>query len=233
VQPPAALPGDEPDAAPVHQQGSGEQQRLGRSPQQHPRHQQGRAHQQRPPGDGELMAQPTVTGRCHRVQGEVDAADHQVGAHQHQRPIQTAWPVLPGLRNGQGDDKDRRHGHGHAHPQDTLINPCLVPQPGVGRPGPPQQRQQQPLHHAVAAVLVGHVAGDLGGGKHIDQVGEQLEGRHPMVLTGGTNASQDPAAPPHLALLNHGRHLSSVTEPCSRRLCPHDQPVNPPASTRR
>jgi hypothetical protein len=155
------------------------------------------------------MAQPTVTGRCHRVQGEVHAADQQVGAHQHQRPIQTAWPVLPGLGNGQVDDKDGRHGHGHARPHEALIGPCLVPQPGVGRPGPPQQReQQQPLEHAMGAVLVGHVAGDLGGGKHIDQVEEQLEGRHPMVLTGGANAAQDPAASLHLVLLNHGQHSS-------------------------
>jgi hypothetical protein len=94
----------------------------------------------------------------HRVQREVHAADQQVGAHQHERPIQTAGRVVPGLRNGQGDHEDGRHGHGHARPQDTLIGPRLVPQPGVGRPGPPQQGEQEhPLHHAVAAVLVGHV----------------------------------------------------------------------------
>jgi hypothetical protein len=79
----------------------------------------------------------------------------------------------------------------------------------------------------MTAVLVRHVAGDLRGGEHIDQVEEQLKGRRPMVLAGGTNASQDPAGPPHLALLDHGQHRSSVTEPCSRRLCLRDQPVNP------
>jgi hypothetical protein len=50
-------------------------------------------------------------------------------------------------------------------------------------------------------------AGDLGGGKDIHQVEEQLEGRHPMVLAGGANPSQDPAAPLCLMLLNHGQHL--------------------------
>jgi hypothetical protein len=67
----------------------------------------------------------------------------------------------------------------------------------------------------VATVLVRHVPGDLGGGEHVDQVEEQLEGRRRVVLAGGSNAPQDPAAPRHLALLNHGQHLSSVAEPFS------------------
>jgi hypothetical protein len=54
-------------------------------------------------------------------------------------------------------------------------------------------------------VLVGHVAGDLGGGEHVDQVEEELEGRHPVVFPGGADASQEPAAALSLVLLSHGR----------------------------
>jgi hypothetical protein len=62
--------------------------------------------------------------------------------------------------------------------------------------------------HAVATVLMRHVAGDLGDGEDVDQVEEQLEGRRPMVLAGGANAPQDPAASLCLVLLNHGQHSS-------------------------
>ena len=60
----------------------------------------------------------------------------------------------------------------------------------------------------MGSMLVPHVAGDLGGGKHVDQVEEQLEGRRPMVLAGGANAPQDPAASLCLVLVNHGQHSS-------------------------
>ena len=41
VQPPVAVPGGEIDAGPLHQEGTGEQQRLGPATQQRPSHQQG------------------------------------------------------------------------------------------------------------------------------------------------------------------------------------------------
>ena len=43
----------------------------------------------------------------------------------------------------------------------------------------------------MGAVLVRHVAGDLGHREDVDQVEEQLEGRRPMVLAGEADASQD------------------------------------------
>jgi hypothetical protein len=139
----------------------------------------------------------------------VHAADQQVGAHQHKGAVQAAGRVVPCLGNGQGDHEHRRHRDDHARPQETLVSPRLVPEPGIARPGPPQQcEQQQPLEHAVGAMLVRHVAGDLGHREDVDQVEEQLEGRRPMVLAGGANASQDPAASLCLALLNHGQHSS-------------------------
>jgi hypothetical protein len=67
---------------------------------------------------------------------------------------------------------------------------------------------QAHLEHTQGSVLVGHVAGDLGHREDIDQVEEQLEGCGPMALAGGANASQEPAAPPRLVLLNHGQHSS-------------------------
>ena len=57
-------------------------------------------------------------------------------------------------------------------------------------------------------MFVGHVAGDLGGREDIDQVEEQLEGGYPMVLAGGEDAAQDPAASFCLALVHHGQHSS-------------------------
>ena len=60
----------------------------------------------------------------------------------------------------------------------------------------------------MAAVRVGHVAGDLGGGKHLDQVEEQPKGRHPIVLAGGTDPAQDPPGSLRLAPLHHDQHSS-------------------------
>jgi len=64
----------------------------------------------------------------------------------------------------------------------------------------------------VATVLVRHVAGDLCRGEDVDQVEEQLEGRRPMVLTGGANPSKDPAASLRLALLDHAQHLLATVQ---------------------
>ena len=64
----------------------------------------------------------------------------------------------------------------------------------------------------MATVLVRHVAGDLCRGEDVDQVEEQLEGRRPMVLTGGANPSKDPAASLRLALLDHAQHLLATVQ---------------------
>jgi hypothetical protein len=50
---------------------------------------------------------------------------------------------------------------------------------------------------------MGHIAGDLRQGKDVDQVEEQLEGRRPVVLAGGTNPAQEAAGSLHLVLFNH------------------------------
>ena len=52
-----------------------------------------------------------------------------------------------------------------------------------------------------------------------DKVEEQLEGRRPMILAGGANPAQDPAASLCLALLNHSQHLSSLPSCSAERLC--------------
>jgi hypothetical protein len=173
VDPPVAVPGGEIDGDPVDQEGTGEQQRLGPPADQHPQHQEGSAGQRGQPGDRDLPAQPTVTAGGHGVDREVQEADQQERAHQDQRPIQAAGGVLPGFGDGEGDHEHGRHGHGHGRPEQPLVGPRLVAEPGVGRPGPPQQgEQQQPLEHAVGAVRVPRVAGDLRQGKDVDQVEE-------------------------------------------------------------
>jgi hypothetical protein len=74
-------------------------------------------------------------------------------------------------------------------------------QPGVARPGRPQQRQQQqPWDDAVEAALVGHVGGDLCGGEDADQIEEQLERGRPVLVVGGASAAQSTEAAPFLAV---------------------------------
>jgi hypothetical protein len=60
------------------------------------------------------------------------------------------------------------------------------------------------------AVLVRHVTGDLGHREDVDQVEEQLERRRPMVLSGGSNASQKAAASLRLALVTMASLLPTV-----------------------
>jgi hypothetical protein len=58
------MPGGEPNADPLHQQGTGKQQRLGPATQQHPSHQQGRARHRGQPGDRDLPPQPRTNSRA-------------------------------------------------------------------------------------------------------------------------------------------------------------------------
>jgi hypothetical protein len=78
-------------------------------------------------------------------------------------------------------------------------------QPGVARPGLPQQRQQQqPSGDAVEAVLVGHVGADLRGGEDVDQVEEQLERSRPVLVVRGASAAQNMDAAPFLVVAPPG-----------------------------
>src|ERR687893_2922972 len=102
VDAPVALSRGEVDAAPVHDEGAGEEHRLQLPPQEDAGNEQYGPGHKRNPRDRELLAQPGVAARCQRVNAQVNAPHDQVGADQYERPVETPLGVIPGFGNREG-----------------------------------------------------------------------------------------------------------------------------------
>jgi hypothetical protein len=125
----------------------------------------------------------------------VHAPHEQVGTDQYERLVEAPLGVVPGFRDSEGHDEQRCHRHSHGGTHDAGVGPGLVAKPGVGGPGPPQQREdKQALEHPQRVVRVHYVAGDLGHGEHVDEGEEELECGGGIVLAGGASAAEDPGA---------------------------------------
>ena len=107
------------------------------------------------------------------------------------------------LRDDEGHDEHRphrRHDGGTDHP---FVGMCLVTQPGIGTPGPPQQGQEDKAPQGASrGRVVAHELSDLGKGKHEDEVEQQLQRRHPVGGVGGAYESGS-GSRRHLEMIGH------------------------------
>jgi hypothetical protein len=113
--------------------------------------------------------------------GEKHGTDHDVGHGQDYGC--DAW--LPGVGDDQRDNQQRGHRHGHTVANEAHVGAGLVGQPGVRRPGHPQQQQEdQPLRQGERGGRLRHQRDDLGKGKDEHQVEKDLEGGRPVRFVG-------------------------------------------------
>ena len=128
-----------------------------------------------------LRSWRVVTGGD-QVHAEVGEADNGIGRRQDDGRVAL---VLEGIRDADGDEEHAGHRHHHGDAQQPLVRLRLVAEPGVGAPAEPHDGERdQPLEHGLAADVVLHQRGHVGDRVHEDEVEEQLERRHPMVVVG-------------------------------------------------
>jgi hypothetical protein len=155
------------------------QQRLGRAGGAGGDQQQHRAGEHRRQEPHDLTAELRVLPAGQPEQRDVHGAHEEVATREDQRPVQTAGGIVESLRNGDREDEDTAHRDQQPHPDDALVGPDDVSQPGVSDPAPPHDRDDQgAADNMTHGRVVGHPAGHLGQGEHEHEVEEQLERRH-------------------------------------------------------
>ncbi len=106
----------------------------------------------------------------------MESADDEVGD-----PEDDAIDV-EGMRRRERHDEHRGHRGEDGDPHGALFRVERVREPRVRGPGPPQRaEQEQPSEQTAPGQVVGDEPGDLGDGKHEDEVEEQLEVRDPLL----------------------------------------------------
>ena len=130
--------------------------------------------------DEDGAAQLGVVAGRDQVHAEMGEADHGVGGGQHQGRVAL---VVEGVGDADGDEEHAGHRQHHRHSQQSLVRLRLVAEPGVGAPSEPHDGERgQTLEHGLGADVVLHQRGHVGDGVDEDEVEQQLERRHPMVV---------------------------------------------------
>jgi hypothetical protein len=123
-------------------------------------------------------AQVRVVAAPDREQHEMRDPDAGVGEREQQRRI------VERLGHAQRGDEERRHRPEHRDPHHALLGVDEARQPRVAAPGPPQHREHEHrLGEPVPGRLVGHQLRALGEREHEDEVEEQLERGHALLVT--------------------------------------------------
>ena len=194
--PPATHAGhDEPQV--VDRQCGGPDGHLYGAVQEPGDHQQGRADEgaRQDPHDGAEELWIAAAGE--RVEDEME------GAHDEVRDAEDNPIRLEGVRRGQRDDEHRGHRSEHGDSDSALLRVQRVGEPGVCRPRPPEDaEEEEAAQQAIPRRVVGEEAGDLGDGEDEDEIEEELKRRHSLLGLG--------LSVPHHGGPWHARSLPSI-----------------------
>src|SRR5436190_20093149 len=119
---------------------------------------------------------------------------------------------MPCLRDRKRNDEHGYHCDRHGDPDNAHVGPGLLPEPGEGAPGPPQQGQdEEALDQTHGVMLVHHEGRHLRHREDEYQVEEQLERGHAMGVIDGAHSAE------HLCDLGHGQEDIDLSHPLGDR----------------
>ena len=125
-----------------------------------------------------------------RVEDEVERADEEI------RDTEDEGIDAERRRASRGDDEHRRRRGEDGQADGAFFRIEGVRQPRIGRPCPPQRReQQQPADQPLPGFVFREEAGDLGDGEDEDEVEEQLERRDPLLALDRSNVHRGQISP--------------------------------------